>query len=90
MYKTRTEQRPQTEKLLHLAAGTARLKKHQPSNGAREWRWAWSLAAVSDPIGGSRHEGRCRKRCTKMQRASDYGMDLKKALGFSLKMLKAG
>ena len=67
-----------------MAAGTARLKKHQPSNGAREWRWAWSLAAVSDPIVGSRHEGRCMKRCTHVQRASNYGMEIKKCLGFSL------
>ena len=52
-----------------MAAGTARLKKHQPSNGAREWRWAWSLAAVSDPIVGSRHEGRCMKRCTHVQQS---------------------
>jgi hypothetical protein len=67
-----------------MAAGTARLKKHQPSNGAREWRWAWSLAAVSDPIVGSRHEGRCVKRCTCVQRALNYGTNLKKRLGFSL------
>ena len=67
-----------------MAAGTARLKKHQPSNGAREWRWAWSLAAVSDPIVGSRHEGRCVKRCTRVQSALDYGTNLKKCLGFSL------
>ena len=67
-----------------MAAGTARLKKHQPSNGAREWRWAWSLAAVSDPIVGSRHEGRCMKRCTHVQRASNYGTEIKKCLGFSL------
>jgi hypothetical protein len=39
-YKARTEQRPPTEELLHWAAGTARLKKHQPSNGAREGRLA--------------------------------------------------
>jgi hypothetical protein len=84
-YKARTEQRPPTEELLHWAAGTARLKKHQPSNGAREWRWAWSLAAVSDPIVGSRHEGRCMKRCTFVQRAHYYGTDQKKPLGFSLK-----
>jgi hypothetical protein len=78
MYKTRTEQRPQTEKLLHLAAGTARLKKHQPSNGAREWRWAWSLAAVSDPIVGSRHEGRCMNCCTGCSKPTIMARILKK------------
>jgi hypothetical protein len=88
MYKTRTEQRPLTVKLLLMAAGTARLKKHQPSNGAREGRWAWSLAAESDPIVGSRHEGRCMKRRTIVQRALDYGTDREKPLGFSLKFLK--